>query len=220
VSSSLLPVLMPLLARLRQLLDLDAEPTAVDAQLARGGLGSYVRRRPGLRMPGALDGFEAALRVLLGGRQGAAPELARRVVEAYGEPFDSGLPGLARLAPEAGRMARASAAELVALGVPGRRAEAIVAVARALAAGAVWLEPGSDARAAQSALRALGGMDDGLATAIVSHAVHWPDAFTAADRALQRVAHASSARELLARAEAWRPWRAYAALHLRLEGPP
>jgi AraC family transcriptional regulator of adaptative response / DNA-3-methyladenine glycosylase II len=219
VSSSLLPALMPLLARLRQLLDLDAEPTAVDAHLARGGLEAYVTRRPGLRMPGAFDGFEAALRVLLGGRPEAAAELAGRVVRAYGEPFDSGLAGLTRLAPEPGRMARAGVAELVGLGVPARRAERIVAVARSLAAGVLWLEPGSDARAAQRVLRSLDGMDDRLATAIVSQALHWPDAFPACDRALQRVAHASSARELLARAEAWRPWRAYAALHLRLDGP-
>jgi AraC family transcriptional regulator of adaptative response / DNA-3-methyladenine glycosylase II len=219
VSSSLLPVLMPLLARLRQLLDLDAEPTAVDAHLARGGLGPQVARRPGLRMPGAFDGFEAALRVLLGGRPDAATGLARRVVQAYGEPFDSGLAHLTRLAPEAGRMACAGVGELADLGVPARRAGTIVAVARALAAGAVWLEPGSDARAARRALRSLGGLDERLAAAVVSQALHWPDAFPASDRALQLVAHASSARELLARAEAWRPWRGYAALHLRLEGP-
>jgi AraC family transcriptional regulator of adaptative response / DNA-3-methyladenine glycosylase II len=218
VSASLLPVLMPLLARLRQLLDLDAESAAVDAHLARGGLGRYVARRPGLRMPGAFDGFEAALRVLLGGGPGAAARVAR-VAFGYGEPFDAGLAGLVRLGPEAARMAGVRPAELAALGVPLRRARAIVAVARALAAGTVWLEPGSDARAAQRTLRGLDGMDAHLATAIVSRALHWPDAFPASDRALQRMAHASSARELLARAEAWRPWRGYAALHLRLEQP-
>jgi len=116
-------------------------------------------------------------------------------------------------------MAGVRPAELAALGVPLRRARAIVAVARALAAGTVWLEPGSDARVAQRTLRGLDGMDAHLATAIVSRALHWPDAFPASDRALQRMAHASSARELLARAEAWRPWRGYAALHLRLEQP-
>jgi AraC family transcriptional regulator, regulatory protein of adaptative response / DNA-3-methyladenine glycosylase II len=218
VSSSLLPVLMPLLARLRQLLDLDAEPAAVDAHLARGGLGSHVARRPGLRMPGAFDGFEAALRVLLGSQPDAVSERARRVVRAYGEPLHSGVAGLTRLAPEPGRVARASVGELAGLGVPARRAETIVAVARALAAGRLWLHPGSDARAAQRVLRSLDGIDDRLATAIVSQALHWPDAFPASDRALQRAAHASSARELLARAEAWRPWRGYAALHVRLEG--
>jgi len=106
---------------------------------------------------------------------------------------------------------------LAVLGVPRRRADAIVAVARALTQGVLWLEPGSDPRAARRALRALDGIDDGLANAIVAHALHWPDAFSASDRALQRAAHASSARALLARAESWRPWRAYAALHLRLE---
>ena len=215
VSSSLLPVLMPLLARLRHLLDLDAEPTAVDAHLARGGLAAEVARRPGLRMPGAFDGFEAAVRVLVGSREESAP--MRELIRTYGEPIDAGVAGITRLAPEPARLARAAGAELAVLGVPRRRADAIVAVARALTQGVLWLEPGSDPRAARRALRALDGIDDGLANAIVAHALHWPDAFSASDRALQRAAHASSARALLARAESWRPWRAYAALHLRLE---
>jgi AraC family transcriptional regulator of adaptative response / DNA-3-methyladenine glycosylase II len=203
---------MPLLARLRQLFDLDAEPAAVDAHLERCGLGALVRRRPGLRMPGALDGFEAALRVLLGD-----PVRAGRVLIALGDPIASGVPGLDRLAPVAERVARSSAAELVALGVRPRRAEAVVAVARALSGGRLRLEPGSDVVAALRVLRGIAGMDERLVTAIVTRALHWPDAFPASDRALQRAAGASSARGLRARAERWRPWRAYAALHLLLQ---
>jgi len=92
----------------------------------------------------------------------------------------------------------------------------LVAVARAVDEGTLRLEPGSDVAAALRALLAIDGVGDRLATAIVMQALHWPDAFPASDRALQRAAGASSATELLARAEAWRPWRAYAALHLRL----
>jgi AraC family transcriptional regulator of adaptative response / DNA-3-methyladenine glycosylase II len=216
ISSSLLPVLMPLLARLRQLLDLDAEPGAVDTHLARSGLRSAVTRHPGLRLPGAMHGFEAVLRVLMGGGRGSPSELARRVVTVYGDPFDGGIAGLERLAPEAARLAQVSPAALENLGVPSRRAGAIVAVARTLGTGALWLEPGGDPARAYRALRALHGVDDTLATAIVSQAVHWPDAFPASDRALQRAARVPGARALLARAEAWRPWRGYAALHLRL----
>ncbi len=215
VSPALLPALMPLLARLRNLFDLDAEPSVVDALLERGGLGALVARRPGLRIPGALDGFEAAFRVLLGGGARSA------VVAALGEPFETGIAALNRLAPDAERVAEAGAARLVALGLAPRRAETLVAVARTLAAGRLWLEPGSDAGAAHRTLLAIDGVGDRLATTIVAQALHWPDAFPATDRALQRAARTSSAGELRARAEAWRPWRAYAALHLRLraEGP-
>jgi len=212
VSPSLLPALMPLLARLRHLFDLDAEPTVVDAQLERGGLGALVARRPGLRVPGALDGFEAACRTLLGGRVRAA------VVAALGEPVESGFPALSRLAPEAERVAEAGPARLAALGVSRRPAETLVLVARALEEGRLWLEPGSDVAAAQRALLAIDGVGVRLATTIVMHALHWPDGFPAADLALQRAAGAASPGELRVLAEEWRPWRAYAALHLRLKG--
>ncbi len=218
VSPSLLPVLMPLLARLRHLFDLDAEPTAVDGHLARGGLGPLVARRPGLRIPGALDGFEAAFRALLGGRIGlASSEPARRVVEALGEPLDTGYPTLGWIAPDAARVAEAGAPRLAALGVPRRAAEVVVSLARALAESTLWLEPGSDVAAAYRALRAIDGIGERLATTIVMRAMYWPDAFPASDGVLRRAAGESSPRALRARAEAWRPWRAYAALHLWLD---
>ncbi len=152
--------------------------------LERGGLGAHVACRPGLRIPGALDGFEAAFRVLLGGRAGL-----------LAEPFDTG-----------------------ALGVPHRSAEVLVSLARALAGARLWLEPGSDVAAAHRALLRIDGVGERLATRIVMHALHWPDAFDPSDRAIQRAAGAASPAELRQRAERWRPWRAYAALHLRL-GP-
>ena len=219
VSPTLLPVLMPLLARLRHLFDLDAEPTVVDAHLERSGLGALVRRRSGVRIPGALDGFEVAFRALLYHRSGtAAGDLARRVVEAIGEPFDSGIPALSQLAPDAERVAEAGAPGLAALGVPRRRAEILAAVSRAVADGKLQLEPGGDVAAAHRALLEIDGLGERLATRIVMRALHWPDAFPASDRALQRAAGARGAGELRARAEQWRPWRAYAALHLWLEG--
>jgi AraC family transcriptional regulator of adaptative response / DNA-3-methyladenine glycosylase II len=218
ISPTLLPVLMPLLARLRHLFDLDAEPTVIDASLERSGLGPLVRRRRGVRIPGAVDGFEVALRELLRGRSGAASrDLLRRVVETLGEPLDTGIPALSRLAPAAERVAEVGVSQLAALGVPRRRADAIRSVARALAEGTLRLEPGSDVTAAHRALQEI-GIGERLATTIVMHALHWPDAFPASDRLLLRAAGASSPAELRARAEKWRPWRAYAALHLWLGG--
>src|SRR6266581_1628728 len=212
VSPALLPALMTLLARLRHLFDLDAEPTVVDAHLAQGGLAALVERRPGVRLPGALDGFEAALRALLHGSRARA----RRVVDALGEPHDTGTPGLTRLSPGAERVAEAGAERLAALGVPRRRATGLVAVARAVAEGSVRLEPGGDVEAARRALRQMPGVDDRIEAAIVSRALDWPDAFPASDRSLQHAAGAARATDLESRAEQWRPWRAYAALHLWL----
>jgi AraC family transcriptional regulator of adaptative response / DNA-3-methyladenine glycosylase II len=219
VSASLLPALMPLLARLRRLFDLDAEPTVVDAHLEQGGLGHLVRRRPGIRIPGALDGFEAAFRVLL--REETTPravpnQVATNVVRALGEPRDTGIPGLSHLAPSAVRVAEAGAARLTALGLAARRAAAIVAIARASADGTLRWQPGTDASAVRRALRELAGIDDRLATMIVMRGLHWPDAFPAADPALQRALGATSEHLLHNEADRWRPWRGYAALHLWL----
>jgi AraC family transcriptional regulator, regulatory protein of adaptative response / DNA-3-methyladenine glycosylase II len=196
ISPSLLPVLMPLLARLRQLFDLDAQPAVVDAHLERGGLAALVRQRRGVRLPGALDGFEVGFRILMGD--------ACRVAAALGEPIDTGFPGLNLLAPNAERVADVGVPGLVALGVPRRRAEIILAFARAVAEGALRLDPGNDVAETHRALTET-GVDEGLATTIVMRALYWPDAFPS-----------SSPRALRARAEKWRPWRAYAALHLAL----
>jgi AraC family transcriptional regulator of adaptative response / DNA-3-methyladenine glycosylase II len=217
VSLSLLPVLMPLLARLRQLFDLDAEPAVVDAHLAQNGLASLVQERPGIRIPGVLDGFEVALRSLLSGPNGAmSQDLLGRVVEALGEQIDTGIPSLTRLAPTPDRVAEAGAGALEALGVCRDDAEAIVAVARALSAGGISLEPGRDVAATHRALVEANGVGERLATMIVMRALYWPDAFPASDPALQRAAGASDRRALRVLAERWRPWRAYAAQHLWL----
>jgi AraC family transcriptional regulator of adaptative response / DNA-3-methyladenine glycosylase II len=219
VSPGLLPVLMPLLARLRHLFDLDAEPSVIDAHLTEGGLGALVNRRRGVRVPGALDGFEAALSALLlgPGRWGAVSrESARRVVHALGAAVDTGFPALSRLAPSVERIAAAGPARLAAFGVPARRAAALAAVARAVVAGTLRLEPGSDIASARRALLAIDGVGDRCATTIVMRALTWPDAFPASDPVLRRSAGVSSAHDLYALAERWRPWRAYAALHLRL----
>src|SRR5262249_10233605 len=208
VSPSLLPMLMPLLARLRQLFDLDAQPAIVDAHLERGGL---VLQRRGVRLPGALDGFEVGLRILLG-----TSELAGRVAAELGEPVDTGLPTLNRLAPDAGRLAEAGASRLVDLGVARRRAETLLSLARAVAGGTVRPGPGPDVAQAHRPLVEITGIDERLATMIVMRALYWPDAFPLSDRALQAAAGIATPRALRTRAEKWRPWRAYAALHLWL----
>jgi AraC family transcriptional regulator of adaptative response / DNA-3-methyladenine glycosylase II len=222
VSQSLVPVFMPLLARLRQLLDLDANPALIDTHLAQAGLGALVARRPGVRIPGTIDGFEVALRAILRGhaRTGHGMSLrdpARRVVWELGEPLETGIPALSRLTPTPERVADAGSARLEALGIPRSRATAAVEVARLVADGTLRLEPGSDAAETRGALTEIPGVGDRVATTIVMRALSWPDALSITDGALQRAAGVSTARELSAHSERWRPWRAYAAMHLWLE---
>jgi AraC family transcriptional regulator of adaptative response / DNA-3-methyladenine glycosylase II len=220
VSPSLLPALMPLLARLRRLFDLDAEPAVIDGCLAQGGLGALVERRPGVRIPGAFDGFEVACRVLLRGRArpgSGANELARRFTGAMGEPAETGYPGLTRFAPRADRVAETRVSSLVKLGLPRRRARALTTIARRVARGELRLEPGGEVAAALRGLREIDGVGDRLATAIVMRALGWPDAFPIPGRGLQRASGTSTPGRLRERAESWRPWRAYAAVHLWLK---
>jgi AraC family transcriptional regulator of adaptative response / DNA-3-methyladenine glycosylase II len=222
LSPVLLPALMPLLARLRHLFDLDAEPTVIDRHLEQGGLGPLIADRPGLRIPGAFDGFEVALGLLVrsGSRStAAARETMRRLVEALGVPLETGHPALTHLAPSAACIAEAGASSLAMVGVAADVAAAIVQVATMIAEGSLHLEPGSDVNATHRALVSVDGVTGVTATAIIARALQWPDAFAASDRLLRRTVGARSISELVARAECWRPWRAYAAMHLMLSGP-
>lgn len=201
VSPSLVPALMPLIAGLRRVFDLDAEPAVVDAHLAQGGLGALVAQRPGVRIPGAFDGFEVALCALLSD----GPHVGR-VVRVFGEPVETAVPGLTHLAPTAARLAEVGGSAIAAFGVPTRNAEAIAALAVALVEGKLRLSPGSDAEVTRRRLLEIDGISERQAGAIVLRALSWPDAFPLNDGAS------------LARAEQWRPWRAYAAVHLALAG--
>lgn len=219
VSLSLVPVLMPLLARLRQLFDLNAEPAAIDGCLHDAGLGAVVELRPGVRLPGAMDGFEAGLVALLGRAatdEARSTALARRIVARLGEPIDTGDPRLDRLSPGAERVADAGAARLARLGMPAAVAQTLDSFARSVADGHVRLDAGADIPTARAALEAIPGFDEQLSTRILASALSWPDAFTPSDPALQRAADVHCPKRLEDMAEAWRPWRAYATLHLRL----
>jgi len=220
VSASLVPVLMPLIARSRQFFDLDAEPAVIDGCLARAGLEALVEARPGVRLVGSIDAFEAAIRVVLRGGlprpRGVDPAAA--VAEALGEQVETGIPGLTRVFPDADRIAEAGAGRLIALGVPPRRAEATEALARAVADGALELAPGGNVSATRRALAELPGVGARLATLIVMRALSWPDAFPARDPVLRRAVGAADAAALRDRARAWCPWRAYAATRLWLDG--
>jgi AraC family transcriptional regulator of adaptative response / DNA-3-methyladenine glycosylase II len=214
-SLSLAGALMPLAARLRALFDLDSHPDAVVEALARDPLlRRSVRRRPGLRVPGAFDGFETAARVVLGQQVSvrAATTLAGRLAAALGEPLETPFPALRRLSPDPGEVAGAGEDRLAGLGMPGARARALGALAGAVSEGRLALDR-HGLHDGLARLRAVPGVGDWTAQ-VLAMRLGDPDAFPAGDLGVRHALGAGGAREAEARAEGWRPWRAYAAVHL------
>jgi AraC family transcriptional regulator of adaptative response / DNA-3-methyladenine glycosylase II len=211
LSASLAPVLPAALSRVKHLFDTDCDPLAVDE-----ALGALAAPRPGLRLPGAVDGFEVMVRAVLGQQVTvrAARTLARRFVEAFGEPVETPFPGITRLFPSPQRIAAQSRDAIAALGIIGRRADTLRAVAAAIVAGELDLRPGADVEATLARLTALPGIGDWTAQYVAMRALAWPDAFPAADYGVMKALGVARAREASARAEGWRPWRAYAVMHL------
>ncbi|HEX2570054.1 MAG TPA: AlkA N-terminal domain-containing protein [Polyangia bacterium] len=220
VSLSLASVLMQVVARLRGLFDLDAHPAAICAHLARDpALAPLLERHPGLRVPGAFDGFETAVRGILGQQVSvrAATTLSGRLIERFGEPLETPHPGLRRLFPRPDVLARASEDDVAGLGMPGARARTVIALARAVAGSELRLDRVGRAGptdVVRERLQALPGVGDWTAQYIAMRVLGWPDAFPASDLGLRHALGGLSAREIERQAEPWRPWRAYAAMHL------
>ncbi len=216
LSASLAPVVGAVLGRIARLCDLGALPHAVGEVLGQDAqLRALVRRLPGLRVPGAFDGHEIAVRAILGQQISvrAATTLAGRWAAAFGEPLQTPFASLTRLAPGAERMARVHPGELCACGVVRARATAIVALARTVLDGKVRLACVPDVPAQIEALQRVAGIGPWTAQYIAMRALGWPDAFPYGDLQLLRAAGVT-ARELHSRSQAWRPWRAYAAHYL------
>jgi AraC family transcriptional regulator of adaptative response / DNA-3-methyladenine glycosylase II len=214
---SLAGALPRLLAKLRSLFDLDARPDVIADHLGRDEhLGGTIPSNPGLRVPGSFDGFELAVRAVLGQQVSvrAATTLAGRFAEFFGEPIETPFPGLTRVSPTPARIADARLDELTALGLVTARAESVRALARAVGDKAVSLEPGPDPLACTERLMALPGIGPWTAHYIAMRGLRWPDAFPHSDLGLRKALGGRSPREILELAEAWRPWRAYAAMHL------
>ncbi len=217
ISASLVPALLPVAAKLRALFDLAADPARIEPHLAVDpALRALVAARPGLRVPGAFDGFELLARAILGQQVSvaAATTFAARLGERFGEPLETPLAALTRLSPSAARIAAARVDSIAAIGLTRSRAESLRAAARACAEGGLDLAPGADPDALRAALLALPGIGPWTAEYVLMRAVAWPDAFPHGDLGLRRALGIDDARAVLARAESWRPWRAYGALHL------
>jgi len=217
LARELVPALPALLGRLRALFDLSARPDVIAARLGDDDLlADALLLHPGIRVPGAFDGFELAARAILGQQisVAAATTLAGRFARACGEPVATPFVALTHLTPTAARVASASADEIAALGVVGARARSIVALAVEIASGRLVLEPGADPERTIAQLVALPGIGAWTAHYIAMRALRWPDAFPRDDMVLRKAIGGVTGPAAERRAEAWRPWRSYATMLL------
>ncbi len=216
MSPSLAPVIGAVIARVKRLFDLGAVPDAVSALLLGDPLlGKTVRRIPGLRVAGAFDGFELAVRAILGQQVSVkgATTLAGRWAQAFGTPIATPYPMLNRLTPTARQMTAVTADEISALGIVGARARCLVQLAPAVLDKRVILSFAPNVEEQIDALMRLPGIGPWTAQYIAMRALHWPDAFPSGDLMLLRAANANQ-KQLKQLAEGWRPWRAYATHYL------
>jgi len=215
-----------IIARVRRVFDLAADPDMIGEHLSLDPvLAPLVSARPGLRVPGAWDGFELAVRAIFGQQitVPAATKLLGRLVEAHGALLPAAtrdVEGLSHLFSSPARLARA---DLALLGMPNARAMAVNSLAQAISADPALFSRGASLEETIAKLRSLPGIGEWTAQYIAMRELREPDAFPAADIGLMRAMAAADGRrpspaQLLSRAERWRPWRAYAALHLWAAG--
>ncbi len=212
----------PILSRLRALFDLDANPANIDTHLRKDSLlAPSVERHPGLRVPGTWEPFELAVRAVLGQQisVAGASTLAARLAAKFGEPVLTPFRWLDRLAPTVRALANASSKDIASIGLPKARAATLRELAAATERGELQFGPGVRIEQVVAALRRIRGIGEWTAQYIAMRALRFPDAFPAADLGVCKALVSPGAdlpkeKQVLARAAAWRPWRAYATLHL------
>jgi len=221
VSLTLAPKLMEVTAKLRALFDLSARPDVIARDLKRDPLlKPLVTARPGLRVAGSMDGFETAVRTILGQQVSVrgATTLSGRFAERFGTPIEShgfcARAGVTRVFPAAEVIANAAVSDVRAIGMPVARAHTIIALARAVASGELTLVSGADPEQTMAALTEIPGIGPWTASYLAMRVLRWPNAFPAGDLILHRALDAKNAKAAIERARAFEPWRAYATLHL------
>jgi len=205
--------LFQIIERVRRLFDLTADPREISAHLSRDSLlGEQINKIPGLRIPGSWDGFELAVRAILGQQVSVAgaSTLAGRLVERFGTKICDGRP-ITHLFPKPEQLAEANIDQI---GLPKARAATIRTLARYVADGRVSFDSVQDTEEFRSRLLEIAGIGDWTAQYITMRALNDTDAFPAGDLGLMRALSLGNTREIVCRAEAWRPWRAYAAMYL------
>ena len=221
--------LLPIIQRVRGIFDLDASPDDVSRVLSRDKfLKPLLKRKPGIRVPGAWDGFELTIRAVLGQQVSvaAATTFAGRLAKRYGQKLDVTIPGISEsespslVFPQPEKLLRARLGDL---GIIRSRAATIRRVAKAVVDGDVSFDPAQSVEDFCRSLVAIKGIGEWTASYVAMRAMKDPDAFPHADLGLLRAFDADDRErmkpaELRERAEAWRPWRAYAALLLWSSG--
>ena len=217
LSASLARVVPAVLARVRHAFDLACDPAPIAAQL-----GALASARPGLRVPGTCDGFELAVRAVVGQQisVSGARTLLGRLVRAFGAPLpeDEAPAALTHVFPRAGEIASLASAELRAVGLTHARARTLGELSAAVASGRLSLAPGGDVERARRLLEAIPGIGPWTSAYIAMRALGWPDAFPDNDLAVLKAMGETRAARARARSEAWSPWRAYAVMHLWSNG--
>jgi AraC family transcriptional regulator, regulatory protein of adaptative response / DNA-3-methyladenine glycosylase II len=211
LSDALLPVCALVLERVKGLFDLHADLVAISSILRELAAG-----RPGLRVPGSFDGFETAVRAVLGQQVSVAgaSTLTGRLALRFGTPLKTPVPGLTHLFPTPQRLAAASVPEIGRLGITGQRAKTLIALAQAVSKGELRLEPGNRIEDSLEQLKKIPGIGEWTAQYIAMRALSWPDAFPHTDLGLRKALGTDNPEKILKLAEKWRPWRSYAAMHL------
>jgi len=210
LSRSLSRVVPQALARVRHAFDLTCDPAEVGRVLGR-----LAALRPGVRVPGGFDGFEVGVRAIAGQQVSVKMMvlLLGRIAARYGTPLGDAPKGLRVTFPEAATLAAASVEDVASIGMPRSRARTIVALARAVVDG-LDLSPNADVESTLGGLQRIPGIGPWTAQYIAMRGLGWPDAFLPGDLGVKRALRESSESKVLAHAERWRPWRAYAVIHL------
>jgi AraC family transcriptional regulator, regulatory protein of adaptative response / DNA-3-methyladenine glycosylase II len=218
-SHSLTGVLPTLMTRVRSLFDLNARIDIISRHLSKDEmLAPHVKRIPGIRVPGAFNGFELGLRAILGQQVTvkAATTLGCRFAEAFGESIETPFPDLNRLTPSPARVASATVDDIAKLGIVSMRSKCIIALAQAQVSGALALDGGViyQPEVAIQRLAELPGIGPWTAHYVAMRAFSWPDAFPKEDIAIRNALGGVSAKRAEELSQSWRPWRSYAVMHL------
>ena len=225
VAPALAPVLMPLMAKVRQQFDLEANPAVIQSHLQHDALlAGQIQRTPGMRVPGAFDSFELAIRAVLGQQVSVAgaSTVAGRLVQGFGQPAITPFAEIRHHFPSPQTIAGLSIDELAGIGIPGARAATLQNIARFTLDGGLQRELVASSDEMVARLKTVRGIGEWTAQYIAMRALRFSDAFPAGDLGLQKAAaqlaspptERLSEKQLLQLSQPWAPWRAYAALLL------
>ena len=211
MSANLASVLPSILAKIKHFFDLDAQPLLIDEHLSE-----FSKNRPGLRVPGAFDGFEMCVRAILGQQVSvqAATTLMGRFVRAFGAPIETPHETITHLAPTAEQISKISEEAINALGITKARSHSLLILAKTMANGDLVLEPNVEPQETMEKMKTLPGIGEWTAQYVAMRALGFPDAFPHTDLGVMKALNEKNPKKILELSKAWQPWRAYAVMHI------